>query len=432
MNPLFTAKLLSSSIMNLSILQRSTPLALCLGLCATLPLQAQQRAAGGGNFGGGGFGNFGGNRATTSSSSSSTRSYPSSGTIGDAYYSIDPESRRVLVIADAETSRSVFEVLSNLDRPKPQVLIKVVFLEVTYNNASDIGIEGSFGKNIGDGNQANVANGLGLAPLNSVVTNAFGQQTSSGFGPTAPVTAPGAGLYQLSGQNFQVTMRAIAQSGKAKVLSRPSILARNNQPATIEVGQYYPYVSGISYYSSGSSTIPISSVAYRDIGVILQVTPFITDDGQVEMIIAPSISAVDPTTSVTISQGVNANAINVRSANTVAVTPDGQTVMIGGLIQDSKSKTDTKIPLLGDIPVVGNLFKRQQNSDAKTELIMFLTPHIVMSPSQLAALSNSEQSKRDPSKNFTEQELNKYLDDLPKKADPAGDPKKDGKSKAKW
>ncbi|MGH7972418.1 MAG: type II secretion system protein GspD, partial [Limisphaerales bacterium] len=307
-------------------------------------------------------GGAGGNRTSTSATS---RQYPSAGTIGDAYYSIDPESRRIVTIADEDTTRYISQVLSNLDRPKPQVLIKVVFLEVTRNNSSDIGIEGGWSKPIGNGGvKANASDVFGLGGLNSAASNlqfnAVGQPVSSFQSTASPVANGNSGLYQILGANYQATLRAIAQAGSAKVLSRPSILARNNQPATITVGQSVPLITSVSY--NGLNGTPINAVTYRDVGVILTVTPFITSDNLVEMIVAPQVSSLDPTTSVPISQGVNAPVIDVRSANTVAVTPDGQTVILGGLMQNSKSKTDTKIPVLGDIPVLGRLFKRTQES----------------------------------------------------------------------
>jgi len=357
-------------------------------------------------------GNSGGNRSSTSATS---RQYPSTGTIGDAYYSIDPESRRVVTIADEDTSRYISQVLSNLDRPKPQVLIKVVFLEVTRNNSSDIGIEGGWTKGIGGANTANASDVFGLGGLNSAASNlqfnAVGQPVSSFQSTASPVANGNSGLYQILGANYQATLRAIAQAGSAKVLSRPSILARNNQPATITVGQSVPLITSVSY--NGLNGTPINAVSYRDVGVILTVTPFITSDNLVEMIVAPQVSSLDPTTSVPISQGVNAPVIDVRSANTVAVTPDGQTVILGGLMQNSKSKTDTKIPVLGDIPVLGRLFKRTQESDAQTELIIFLTPHIIQAPSELAALSASETQRSDAPKAFSDQDLDKFLEQLP-------------------
>ncbi|HTL59049.1 MAG TPA: hypothetical protein VL361_25475 [Candidatus Limnocylindrales bacterium] len=377
---------------------------LFLGIDVGTQALAQQRQGGG---------TGGGNRSTTSGGGS--RQYPSTGSIGDAYFSIDPESRRVVTIADEDTSRYISQVLSNLDRPKPQVLIKVVFLEVTHNNASDIGIEGGWGKQINnDPTKAALANGFGLSGLSAIVStnvNQFGQPISS-FSAVSPMTSPGAGLYQILGQDYQVTLRAIAQAGNAKVLSRPSILARNNQPATITVGQSVPLITNVRYDTFGNA---INSVTYTDVGVILKVTPFITPDNLVEMIVSPQISSIDATLTVPISANVSAPVIDVRSADTVAVTPDGQTVIIGGLMATTKSSTDTKIPVLGDIPVLGNLFKRKQRSDANTELIIFLTPHVVQAPSQLAALSAKEGEKLQGPNSFTEEELNRFIDNLPGK-----------------
>lgn len=375
-------------------------------LCA-LPLCAQQRGGGGGNAG----------RTGASSGNTASRTYPSNGTIGDAYFSIDPETRRVVYIADEATTRYIAQVLTNLDRPKPQVLIKVVFVEVTHNNDLDIGLEGGWGRQGMNGtiNSASAVNGFGLSGLSSVVGtnfNQFGQPISS-FAPVSPMTQQGAGLYQILGQDYQVTLRAIAQTGNARVLSRPSILARNNQPATITVGQSVPLITSVSY--NGLNGTPINAVTYTSVGVILRVTPFITADGLVEMMVSPQISSIDPNLSIPISAGVNAPVIDVRSADTVAVTADGQTIIIGGLMEADKSQTDTKIPFLGDIPLLGNLFKRRQRSDTKTELLIFLTPHIVQNPTELASLSARERYKSEGMKSFPEQDLSRFLDSLPTK-----------------
>jgi len=375
-----------------------------LGLAAglVLPTYAQQRAGGAGAGGRG-------------SSATTGRQYPSSGTIGDAYYSIDPETRRVVTIADEDTSVYISQVLSNLDRPKPQVLIKVVFLEVARNDALDFGIEGGWTRPSGSDPIVNAAHVFGLSGLNQSPTNTplnpVGQPLSSFQSTASSVAGGNAGLYQVLGANYQATLRAIAQAGRAKVLSRPSILARNNQPATITVGQQVPLITSVSY--SGLNGTPINAVSYQSVGVILTVTPFITSDGLVEMIVAPQVSSIDTTTSIPISQGVNAPVIDIRSASTVAVTPDGQTVILGGLMQTMNTKTETKIPLLGDIPGLGVLFKRTVKNDTQTELMIFLTPHIIQAPSQLAALSASETKRSDAPKAFDEKELDKFLDELP-------------------
>ena len=158
-------------------------------------------------------------------------------------------------------------------------------------------------------------------------------------------------------------------------------------------------------------------MTYTDVGIILKVTPYISPEGYVEMIVSPQNSAINPDKSQwpTISAGVQAPVIDVSSADTVVITPDSQTVVIGGLMGSGKSSSESKVPFLGDIPWLGNLFKRKQTADSKNELLIFLTPHIVHAPSQLASLSLSEQKHMLTPKSYSEEELNRFLDKVPVK-----------------
>jgi len=140
------------------------------------------------------------------------------------------------------------------------------------------------------------------------------------------------------------------------------------------------------------------------------------------MIVTPeSSSLADRSQWVPISSGgtggaVSAPVINSRSADTVVVVPDGQTVVIGGLMEKAKTQTDSKVPILGDIPLLGNLFKHKLKDDSKTELIIFLTPYIVKEPGQLAGMSSVQQNR--PSlapKAFSEEDLDLFLRSLPPK-----------------
>jgi type II secretory pathway component GspD/PulD (secretin) len=348
--------------------------------------------------------------AAAASSSASSRPYVPNGTIGDAIISSDPDTKQITVIADDETAQYIKQVIRGLDHPKPQVLIKVVFLEVTYNNASDIGVEGNI-------------TGKLRGPMTGTASNIFGL-LSSGASPVPP----GAGLYTVLGNDFSATLRLIAQAGKSEILSRPSILARNNQQATINLGQQVPLITSTRFDTLGNQ---INTVTYQSVGVILQVTPFITPEGLVEMIVSPQISELaDRSQWVPISSGpsgsVSAPVINSRSADTVVVVPDAQTVIIGGLMETDKESSDSKIPILGDIPFIGNAFKRSTKTYTKSELIIFLTPHIVMQPSQLAILSANEKANSQlMPKAFTEQELDRFLDTLPvKTAKPVTQPSK--------
>ncbi|MCS7090228.1 MAG: hypothetical protein RMN51_03615 [Verrucomicrobiota bacterium] len=339
-------------------------------------------------------------RATGTGVRAGAGSYPSPTSVGEALVTSDPQSRRLIVVTDDETAQAISQVVSNLDRPKPQVLIKVTFLEATYRDGLDFGIAGSRNRNIGRN-------------TTMTVEQAFRALTG---GPTS-----GAFNFGLLGSDWEVTLRAIAENGKLEVLSRPTILARNNQQATIVVGQQVPLITATRYDNFGNQ---INSITYENVGIILRVTPFITSDDMVEMIISPEISALSEQ-SVAIASGTNAAAaapvINIRSADTVVVTPNGHTVVIGGLMQKSKMATQSKVPILGDIPLLGNAFKRRVESDAKTELLIFLTPYIIKYPENLAAVSDQERTGAEIlPKAFNEPELFRFLDSLPVKSEPSG------------
>jgi len=218
---------------------------------------------------------------------------------------------------------------------------------VTHNNASDIGIEGGWGRQDLGGTikNASAVNGFGLSGLSSLVGTNFNQ-----FGPANLQFRPGLAnhatrcrLYQILGTDYQVTLRAIAQAGNAKVLSRPSILARNNQPATITVGQSVPLIPACP--TTALNGTPINAISYRDVGRYLEGYPLHYGDGLVEMMVSPQISSIDANLSIPISAGSQrALLLNVRAADTVAVTAYGQTVIIGGLMETDKAQTDTKSP----------------------------------------------------------------------------------------
>ncbi len=188
---------------------------------------------------------------------------------------------------------------------------------------------------------------------------------------------------------MNATIHALSSVTKTEILSRPSILTRSNQQATILVGQQVPLLE-TSTTNNNSNNIT-STINYRDVGIILRVTPFITAEGLVEMIVSPEISSLSATT-VSIPGSGNAPVIDRRSADTVVVTPSDRTIVIGGLISSQKNDTANKVPILGDIPLIGNAFKRKRRDDTKTELLIFLTPHVIMNPEDLAKVSDNERA----------------------------------------
>ena len=343
--------------------------------------------------------------------------------MGTATFSVDPDTHNIVVIADEETAKQIQEVISHLDSPMRQVLIKVVFMEVQHNNSSDIGVEGGWANNKAISSTAGDV--FGLSGLNTVVTNFNALGQASKFGALSPGTGTGGSFYQIVGSDFQATLRAIAQAGKAEILSRPSILARDGQLAEIVAGQSIFLPSGVAFSSVGNSgsTIPTINGSYQNVGIQLDVTPFIGANNMVQMIVQPQTTSIDTSTpgqviagGSLLSSAVYAPNINKRSANTVVVTPDGQTVVIGGLIANTKASSDSKVPLLGDIPILGHLFSSSSKSNSKQELLIFLTPHIVQAPGQLAALANQELNRSLLITNsVTEQQLDQFLDRVPVK-----------------
>jgi general secretion pathway protein D len=408
---------------------------LALLFCAAMEIHAQQRTGGGGGGGFGGFGGFGGGNRNNNSSSSSSSQYNNNGTVGSAVISVDPVTHNIIVIADKETSEQIGRVVASLDAPEPQVLIKVVFLEVQDNTASAIGVQGDYTglnrnfsqltgymTNYSVGQQAGTAGTIAPVYQTLNVNNNFGLPQS-----LAGATGNG-GLYQFMGSDFNATLQAVATAGKAQVLSRPSILARDGQMAEIVVGQSVYLPSGVSFSAVGNSatTVPTINGTYQNVGIQLDVTPFIGANNLIQMILEPQITSIDSSTpgqviegGSIISSAVYAPNINKRSANTVVVTPDGQPVVIGGLIANEKSSNDSKIPILGDIPVLGQLFRFSAKSNQKSELLIFLTPHIVQMPSQLAALTAKETAQSQLITNsISEKELDRFLERVPVKKKP--------------
>jgi len=185
---------------------------------------------------------------------------------------------------------------------------------------------------------------------------------------------------------INVQLHALAVAGKLDVLSRPYILASDNQLSSILVGSSVPFITDTRITDLGQT---INSIQYDDIGITLDVTPHINPDGLVIMDVAPGISQLTDQ-SVPIASNVSAPVIAKRSAQSRVGVRDGQTVVIGGMMQDNKTSTVNKVPILGDIPILQLLFSRTQVSKTKTELLIFLTPHVAQQPETLKPMADDE------------------------------------------
>lgn len=283
---------------------------------------------------------------------------------GQVYFEADEDTNSLLVMTASKNFQRIKEILADLDKPVPQVLIKVLVAEVTHEKSVDLGVEFSL-LNIRE-------SGLG-----STLLTDFGVANQTG------------GLIvRTIEKDVEATLRALEEVGKLEVLSRPYILTSNNQPAIITIGEEVPFIRNTRVTETGQT---INTIEYEDIGIILEVTPHINPDGLVIMDVKPEISAITGKT-VPISETVNASVFAKRSAECRVAIRDGQTIVIGGLIEDQKRDIIKQVPLLGDIPLLGYLFRRTVKETRKTELLIFLTPHVATKDEELEAISEKEKA----------------------------------------
>ena len=277
----------------------------------------------------------------------------------------DPDTNSLLVTTATKYQQQVKHIIEELDKPVPQVLIKVLIAEVTHENTADFGVDFSI---------------LNQRPSGKGLT--VGQS----MGNTGAYAANGGLAVSLLEGNVQATLHALATEGKLDVLSRPYILASDNQQASISVGQQVPIVTNVQVTDTGQL---ITTPTYQPVGIILNVTPHINPEGLVILDVAPEISQLT-NSNIQIAPGVQSPVFDQRTAQSRVGIPDGKTIVIGGLMEDRKNTTINKVPILGDIPLLGELFRRTQTDKTKTELLIFLTPHVAQQPDTLDPMSKQE------------------------------------------
>jgi len=276
-------------------------------------------------------------------------------------------SNTLLLSASPRYFKTVEGMIQELDQPPPQVLIQVLLAEVMLDDTNELGFDWGYKTGVGD------------STLNTG-TN-FGVSVASGVRKGFSLS--------VTGDNLEFFLRALQSQGRLEVLSRPQILASDNQEASINVGQRVPFVTSSRITDNGNVT---NTIQYEDVGIILRVTPRINPDGFVKMQVAPEISSLS-TSTVDISEGVQAVIINTREAETTVSVQDGHTIVLGGLITTKDEDREDKVPILGDIPLLGLLFRSTTVVKERTELLIILTPHVLASI-DAADKETDEQVKR--------------------------------------
>ena len=268
-------------------------------------------------------------------------------------------SERAVMIAS--TAGKVVNLLNvNVPTSEPQILLKVRFASVDRTREKQLGI------NI-------FSTGLGNT-VGSVSTNQFAATVPSSAIGSSPNVNPLNLWAFYPGLNVGAAIEALQQKGITEVLAEPNVLAKNGHQASFLAGGEYPYPVAQTGATSGSSA-PIT-IQYKQYGVLLAFLPTITNRGTIRLQVAPEVSALDYANSVNIG-GASVPALTIRRVKTEVELADGQSFIIGGLLDNRETSNFQKIPFLGDIPILGKFFTSMQRTHSNTELIVIVTPEIV-------------------------------------------------------
>ncbi len=329
---------------------------------------ASNAAGGNDNNQGGGRNTGGGGRFQQFMQAVQTET-SATGLSGNIVVTPDEEANALVIRTSPRNWERLEPILKKLDAPKAQVMIECLIAEVIITDGFEFGIEWSILDDLHIGEKL------------------VDWQVGSDYGLSAQ---PNGTTYQLSSANYNMLVRTLQTDGRLNVLSTPKILALDNQEAHISVGQEVPFIRNSRITQDGDV---LNTVEYEDIGIILNVTPHVNDLGFVRLEVAPEISVVAPASdAVQISEGVIAPVFEKTEAETQVMVMDGMTVAIGGLIRDTERETIQKIPILGDIPLLGHLFTSTNIEKEKVELVIFLTPHIVYDEVEMEAMSERQVS----------------------------------------
>lgn len=290
----------------------------------------------------------------------------------------DESTNALVITAPPDLMVSLESVIRQLDIRRQQVLVDAIIAEVTVSKARNLGIQWAV-----DGHTKGGAPVAGTnfdqvgAPITSLISGATSGDVSGAIGGLGPGLLIGGGKFDSGNVDFAVVLQALATDSDSNILSTPSLITLDNEEAEIVVGQNVPFVTG-SFTNTGAtsgSTNPFQTIQREDVGTTLKVTPQINEGDAILMkieqessqVIASAVAASDITTSK-------------RSIKTNVLIKNGQVLVLGGLMEDKVTESEQKVPLLGDIPLLGYLFRSKSSSGDKTNLMVFLHPVILNDP----------------------------------------------------
>ncbi|MER1967082.1 type II secretion system secretin GspD [Castellaniella sp. GW247-6E4] len=302
---------------------------------------------------------------------------------GGATVQADPTTNTLIISAPDPLYRSLREVIDQLDQRRAQVLIESLIVEVNAEKAAEFGVQWSAGGNSIDGGGTAFFGGANLGGTG--VGSVQGARTTIdalGAGLSAGMVRGTVNVLGTELLNLGVLARAMQRQGGVNVLSTPNLMTLDNEQATIIVGNTVPFVTGTYTTSGDGASNPFQTVQREDVGLTLRIRPQISEGGTVKLSLYQEVSSIDPASSTP------SNIITrKRALETKVLVDDGQIIVLGGLLEDVVNDTTSSVPLLGDIPGLGNLFKYQKRTNQKTNLMLFLRPHIVRTARDGASLT---------------------------------------------
>ncbi len=306
---------------------------------------------------------------------------------GKVRISADKATNSLIITADQEDYMVLQGVIKKLDIPRSMVFIESLIMEVDMDTSLNIGIDWQAFTDVRDalvGGTFSDQLQPSVDPTTGLPRNPF----SGGFAVGViknPVEIAG-----LTVSNISAIIKAVKTDDEFRILSTPQILTTDNEEARITVGENRPYQTRSTTDPSGGT---FDSFEYRDVGKILKITPHVTEGRLVRMNISLEVTNIDLASTATTSSTLPVT--QKRTVDTTVIVKDKQTVVIGGLIDDASTRNDTKVPGLGDLPVLGWLFRKRTETNEKTNLYIFLTPRVIKSPQEADEILKHKKEQMD-------------------------------------
>ena len=295
---------------------------------------------------------------------------------GGAIIAADPATNSLIITAPEPVYRNIRGVIDQLDSRRAQVYIESLIVEVKADTVSEMGIQWQFGTSRPGQNSVVGGTNFGTGGSNILAVTQNPAALAAAGGLNVGVVRNGVSLFGQNFLNLGLLARALETETNSNIRATPNLLTLDNEEARIIIGQNVPFVTGQYATTNNTLSSPFQTIERKDVGTMLRVRPQVSEGGTVKMEIAQEISSVVDTSQ---AAGIITNR---RAIDSNVLVDDGQIVVLGGLIEDSVEGGISKVPLLGDIPGLGRLFRYDNRKRVKTNLLIFLRPVVLRSADQ--------------------------------------------------